>query len=76
MPRLQPCVPRLQPRVPRLQPRVPQVANFIYSVPQLFRLVPCPRHRMPGYDAESDRLVPSYVEFELAPRLGERRPPW
>ena len=26
---------------------IPQVANFIYSVPQLFRFVPCPRHRLP-----------------------------
>jgi hypothetical protein len=28
---------------------IPQVINFLYSVPQLFRLVPCPRHRMPKY---------------------------
>ena len=26
---------------------LPQVANFVYSVPQLFHLVPCPRHRLP-----------------------------
>lgn len=26
---------------------LPQVANFVYSVPQLFKLVPCPRHRLP-----------------------------
>lgn len=26
---------------------IPQVFNFLYSVPQLFHLVPCPRHRMP-----------------------------
>ena len=28
---------------------IPQIFNFIYSVPQLFRLVPCPRHRLPKY---------------------------
>ena len=50
---------------------VPQVLNFIYSVPQLFRLVPCPRHRMPSYDAATDRLVPSVVDF----RLGELSAP-
>lgn len=50
---------------------VPQVVNFVYSVPQLFRLVPCPRHRMPGYDAATDRLVPSMVDF----RMGELRAP-
>ena len=50
---------------------VPQVLNFVYSVPQLFRLVPCPRHRMPSYDAATDRLVPSVVDF----RMGELRAP-
>lgn len=25
----------------------PQIINFIYSVPQLFKFVPCPRHRLP-----------------------------
>jgi len=28
---------------------IPQVFNFIFSVPQLFHLVPCPRHRLPRY---------------------------
>ena len=27
---------------------LPQVVNFLYSTPQLFKLVPCPRHRLPG----------------------------
>lgn len=26
---------------------LPQIFNFVYSCPQLFRLVECPRHRMP-----------------------------
>jgi len=26
---------------------LPQVINFVYSVPQLFHWVPCPRHRLP-----------------------------
>ncbi|KAJ2911249.1 tunicamycin resistance protein [Coemansia aciculifera] len=26
---------------------VPQIFNFIYSAPQIFGLVPCPRHRLP-----------------------------
>ena len=26
---------------------IPQVLNFIYSTPQLFGLMPCPRHRLP-----------------------------
>ena len=45
---------------------VPQILNFIYSVPQLFKLVPCPRHRMPGFDAKTNRLTMSYAEFSMA----------
>jgi UDP-N-acetylglucosamine--dolichyl-phosphate N-acetylglucosaminephosphotransferase len=29
---------------------IPQIINFVYSVPQLFKWVPCPRHRLPRYD--------------------------
>ncbi|XP_059474985.1 UDP-N-acetylglucosamine--dolichyl-phosphate N-acetylglucosaminephosphotransferase [Neocloeon triangulifer] len=35
---------------------IPQVFNFIYSVPQLFRLVPCPRHRMPRLNTSTGLL--------------------
>ena len=28
---------------------LPQIFNFIFSAPQLFHLVECPRHRMPKY---------------------------
>ncbi|KAJ2723729.1 tunicamycin resistance protein [Coemansia sp. Benny D115] len=31
---------------------LPQVFNFIYSVPQIFGLVPCPRHRLPKMTTE------------------------
>jgi len=27
-----------------------QVFNFVYSLPQLFKIVPCPRHRLPVFD--------------------------
>lgn len=26
---------------------IPQIFNFLYSVPQLFHFIPCPRHRLP-----------------------------
>ncbi len=26
---------------------IPQIINFILSIPQLFKIVPCPRHRLP-----------------------------
>ena len=34
---------------------IPQVVNFVFSCPQLFGMVPCPRHR-----------VPTYVDFGLS----------
>ncbi|KAL1230087.1 UDP-N-acetylglucosamine--dolichyl-phosphate N-acetylglucosaminephosphotransferase [Trichinella pseudospiralis] len=27
---------------------LPQIFNFIFSLPQLFRIIPCPRHRLPN----------------------------
>ncbi|XP_053404402.1 UDP-N-acetylglucosamine--dolichyl-phosphate N-acetylglucosaminephosphotransferase-like [Mercenaria mercenaria] len=43
---------------------IPQVANFIYSVPQLFRFVPCPRHRLPKYNAKTDKVEMSYSVYK------------
>merc|ERR1719357_1439731 len=45
---------------------IPQVANFLYSVPQLFRLIPCPRHRLPKYNEETDLREMSTVEFKAS----------
>lgn len=45
---------------------LPQVINFIYSVPQLFHLVPCPRHRLPRYNVRTDKLEPSTTKFKLS----------
>lgn len=38
---------------------IPQVLNFLYSIPQLFHFVPCPRHRLPKYNSETDLLETS-----------------
>jgi len=38
---------------------LPQIANFLISLPQLFKLVPCPRHRLPRFDPALGRLLPS-----------------
>ncbi|TFK94139.1 N-acetylglucosaminephosphotransferase [Polyporus arcularius HHB13444] len=43
---------------------LPQIFNFVLSCPQLFGLVPCPRHRVPRYDAETQLLHPSRAEFK------------
>eukprot|EP01039_Chlorochromonas_danica_P000607 gene607-656_t len=35
---------------------IPQIINFLYSLPQLFKLVECPRHRLPTFDAKTGLL--------------------
>merc|ERR1719431_2336681 len=42
---------------------IPQVFNFLYSLPQLFHLVPCPRHRLPKYIKEDDSVSTSTAYF-------------
>ncbi|KAF8073796.1 UDP-N-acetylglucosamine-dolichyl [Lyophyllum atratum] len=52
---------------------IPQIFNFIMSCPQLFGLVPNPRHRVQGapsvlgYDPETNLLYPSTTEFIKPP---------
>ncbi|PSN69499.1 hypothetical protein BS50DRAFT_572622 [Corynespora cassiicola Philippines] len=43
---------------------LPQAFNFVYSAPQLFHLVPCPRHRLPRFNARTGLLECSRVEFK------------
>ena len=33
--------------------------NFLYSIPQLFKVVPCPRHRLPRFETQTGLLSPS-----------------
>ena len=42
---------------------VPQILNFVYSVPQIFHIVPCPRHRLPKFNARTGLLEPSVTEW-------------
>ncbi|XP_048199922.1 UDP-N-acetylglucosamine--dolichyl-phosphate N-acetylglucosaminephosphotransferase isoform X1 [Perognathus longimembris pacificus] len=43
---------------------IPQVFNFLYSLPQLLRIIPCPRHRMPRLNTETGKLEMSYSKFK------------
>ncbi|KAI2781152.1 glycosyl transferase family 4-domain-containing protein [Daldinia loculata] len=43
---------------------VPQIFNFVYSTPQLFGLIPCPRHRLPHFNARTGLLEPSVTKWE------------
>lgn len=42
---------------------LPQVFNFILSVPQLFKCLPCPRHRLPKFNEETGLREPSTYRF-------------
>ncbi|KAH7198103.1 glycosyl transferase family 4-domain-containing protein [Fusarium flagelliforme] len=48
---------------------VPQIFNFLYSTPQIFGLIPCPRHRLPHFNARSGLLEPS-----MTPWSAEKQP--
>uniref|UniRef100_A0A1I8ECR9 UDP-N-acetylglucosamine--dolichyl-phosphate N-acetylglucosaminephosphotransferase n=1 Tax=Wuchereria bancrofti TaxID=6293 RepID=A0A1I8ECR9_WUCBA len=41
-----------------------QIFNFIYSIPQLLHLVPCPRHRLPKYNSKTNTVDMSTIEFK------------
>ncbi|CAH1174200.1 unnamed protein product [Phaedon cochleariae] len=45
---------------------IPQVLNFLYSSPQLFKLVPCPRHRLPKFNSKTDRMEISTTVFRYS----------
>ncbi|SCZ98065.1 BZ3500_MvSof-1268-A1-R1_Chr3-3g06551 [Microbotryum saponariae] len=47
---------------------LPQIFNFLYSTPQLFGLVPCPRHRLPHYNPKTRKLEPSFAPLPIAHR--------
>ncbi|KIK69617.1 hypothetical protein GYMLUDRAFT_33998 [Collybiopsis luxurians FD-317 M1] len=46
---------------------LPQIFNFVLSCPQLFGLVPCPRHRVPHFDPNTNLLHPSKATFSQPP---------
>ena len=46
---------------------VPQLFNFVYSAPQLFHVVPCPRHRLPRFNPRTGLLEPSTTTFRSPP---------
>eukprot|EP01126_Amoeba_proteus_P041946 TRINITY_DN4532_c0_g1_i2.p2 TRINITY_DN4532_c0_g1~~TRINITY_DN4532_c0_g1_i2.p2 ORF type:complete len:234 (-),score=44.96 TRINITY_DN4532_c0_g1_i2:737-1345(-) len=39
---------------------LPQLINFAISLPQLFHLIPCARHRLPKYSEKDGLLHPTY----------------
>eukprot|EP00053_Salpingoeca_punica_P012362 m.110802 g.110802 ORF g.110802 m.110802 type:complete len:484 (+) comp15927_c0_seq1:248-1699(+) len=45
---------------------MPQIFNFVYSLPQLFRFIPCPRHRLPKLNPQTKLLGNSYATFSMA----------
>ncbi|ORY42271.1 hypothetical protein BCR33DRAFT_718450 [Rhizoclosmatium globosum] len=50
---------------------VPQIFNFLYSCPQLFGFVECPRHRMPQLNSETGNVEQTRVSLEKTKPLGK-----
>jgi UDP-N-acetylglucosamine--dolichyl-phosphate N-acetylglucosaminephosphotransferase len=46
---------------------IPQMFNFLYSTPQLFHIIPCPRHRLPRFNASTGVLDASVTEWAIPP---------
>ncbi|GAB1603159.1 UDP-N-acetylglucosamine--dolichyl-phosphate N-acetylglucosaminephosphotransferase-like [Argonauta hians] len=43
---------------------IPQLFNFLYSIPQLAHILPCPRHRLPKYDMKADKVGMSLMSLD------------
>lgn len=41
---------------------IPQIINFLWSIPQLFKLLPCPKHRLPKFNARTGMMEPSKIK--------------
>ncbi|KAJ3056219.1 hypothetical protein HK097_007702 [Rhizophlyctis rosea] len=50
---------------------IPQIFNFVYSCPQLFHLVDCPRHRMPKINPKTSLIHPSTFDISKSKPLGK-----
>ncbi|KAL8780481.1 MAG: hypothetical protein Q9213_006441 [Squamulea squamosa] len=46
---------------------IPQILNFLYSAPQLFRIIPCPRHRLPHFNSRTGLMEPSVTAWHQPP---------
>jgi UDP-N-acetylglucosamine--dolichyl-phosphate N-acetylglucosaminephosphotransferase len=58
---------------------IPQILNFLWSTPQLFHFVPCPRHRLPSFQSTTGLMTPSTFpckshEYRWLKRLGHQNP--
>ncbi|KAI0994509.1 UDP-N-acetylglucosamine--dolichyl-phosphate [Podosphaera aphanis] len=45
----------------------PQIFNFIYSAPQIFHIIPCPRHRLPHFNPDTGLMEYSITEWKNPP---------
>jgi len=45
---------------------LPQIFNFLYSIPQLFKVIPCPRHRLPHINVTTRLMSASTFECKAS----------
>ena len=44
---------------------IPQILNFLLSIPQLIGIIPCPRHRLPTFNAKTKLLYSKQDQLNL-----------
>jgi len=49
---------------------LPQILNFLYSIPQLFKIIPCPRHRLPRFDPSTNLMTYSSFPCKSSEYIG------
>eukprot|EP00835_Amoeboradix_gromovi_P006611 NODE_814_length_3983_cov_0.318229.p2 type:complete len:382 gc:universal NODE_814_length_3983_cov_0.318229:3181-2036(-) len=52
---------------------IPQILNFLVSLPQLARLIPCPKHRLPIYDPDLNIMYYGHVNKDKSMRMENRK---
>lgn len=50
---------------------IPQILNFMISLPQLLKIIPCPRHRIPTFNPRTGKLepTPNFTLLNIALRI-------
>ena len=43
-----------------------KIINFVYGLPQLLQIIPCPRHRLPRFNSESGLREMSTTRFKIS----------
>ena len=52
---------------------IPQILNFLVSLPQLIRFIPCPKHRLPRYDEKTNLMSFGHVNRDKSLAVEDKK---